>query len=394
MSRRRNRTTGRRPRGPGEGSIYQRKDGLWAAQVYDGERYYYRYRSTYEDALRALRDLQTDIARGRLEIGDKTTVNDLLHLWLEQSIRPVRRPRTVADYEQYSELYVSPGVGRYQVAKLRPEHVQQWINDLRKRGLSPLTIRHARGVLRQALNLAVRWRYIDQNPAELVDLPKIEKRRETIWTQEQVAAFLDHVHGHPLGLMFALAVQTGMRPGEYLGLTWAAMDLDAGTVDVYQQLQIIHGERRFEPIKTGSKGRRTIPLPAQLVDELRQHRREQNLMKLRTPGFNPHGLVFCTKNGTPYMERNVERAFKQQIAGYNEGRPASDQLPIIRLYDLRHTCASLLLASGVDVATVSKLLGHATVYVTASTYLHALPGLNRQTADVMERLLSRRAGTI
>jgi integrase len=419
-------------RGHGEGSITQRKDGRWQGQVdlgwQDGRRrrkfVYGRTRRAVSDALtRALRAAQD----GTLLTDERQTVGQFLAHWLRDVARPRVRPRTLDTYEAAITLHIVPTLGKRALARLSPQDCQAWISTLAAQGVPVGRIRYARVVLRNALNTAVRWRLVSQNVAALADAPRMIAREIRPLSPDQAKQLLKTAAGQPLEGFVAIALGCGLRLGEALALKWSDVDLDAGTLRVHYALQRSGGdavarrpllsERRrlhkalrqeqsheerhavrrllqeirgkLQALKTGvqlvepksSRSRRTLALPVVTIAALRTHRVRQLEARLAAGGhWQDQGFVFTSPIGTPLDQSNVSKDFKRLL------RAAG--LPPIRIHDLRHSCATLLLAQGVDPRTIMETLGHSQISLTLNTYSHVLPALQRAAAAKMDAALS------
>ncbi len=234
----------------------------------------------------------------------------------------------------------------------------------------------------------MKWRVLAQNPATLVELPKQSRKEMQSLSPEDAAKFLEAATEDSYGLVFTLALITGMRPEEYLGLQWKDVDLQTGVVTVQRALiwRSTLGWYFSEPKTSGS--RRSIPIPNSLTRALTEHRRRQAEERLKAgPKYQAHDLVFANSEGSPLMRRNlVRRHFKPILK--RAGLPES-----IRLYDLRHSCATLLLAANENPKVVGERLGHASIRMTMDVYSHVLPSMQRAASDKLEILLSRKTGT-
>lgn len=242
-----------------------------------------------------------------------------------------------------------------------------------------------RAVLRRALNQALTWGYIARNVAILVDGPRPEPYRGTVLTPEQGQHLLAAVAGRRLEALYHIALLLGLREGEILGLRWIDVDFTAHTLRVEQTVQRIGTALVVAaPKTTGS--RRRLPLPG-LVEQALQRHAERMVEAQKDGGYrwNPHGLVFPSEAGTPIEPRNLVRHFKQLL------RDA--ELPDIRFHDLRHSCATMLIAQGVHPRIVMEILGHSQISVTMNTYGHVLPEVERAAAEAMDRLFCGGAGT-
>jgi integrase len=199
-------------------------------------------------------------------------------------------------------------------------------------------------------------------------------------SSEQARSFLDAVQGDRLEALYTVAIALGLRQGEILGLRWIDVDFDAGTITVARALQRVGGRLMFVPPKS-ARSLRTVSMPTTLVAALRAHRARQLQERLAAgPDWNPDDLVFTSSTGTPLDSRNVTRRF--QAALERAG------LPRMRFHDARHTCATLLLAQGVQPRVVMETLGHSQISLTMNTYAHVIPELQREAADRMEAVLA------
>jgi integrase len=243
-------------------------------------------------------------------------------------------------------------------------------------------------VLSFALKKAVELDILPRNVANFVQLPKQTRREMDTLTPDECGLFLDALKGERLAAMFSLALTTGMRPEEYLALKWSDIDLEKGTATVRRALitNRTGGSWHFSEPKT-KQSRRTIPLPVSTIQELRTHRRRQLEAKLKLgTAWNDFDLVFASEIGTPLNPPNVTRAFKKALK--DAGIRTS-----VRLYDLRHTTATLLLQANVNAKVVSERLGHSTIVLTLDTYSHVLPNMQEAATEHLEGLIFRKTGT-
>ena len=373
-------------RGKGEGNIGRRKeDGLWYGRLdlgrdSTGKRMsrtvYSRTRDGAAAKLQALLDAQ---GRGLSIAVDRATIAGFLEEWLAQSVAPTVRPRTFASYTQIVRVYLAPDLGHRELRRLEPAHVQTLLNGMIAAGRAPRTVRYTLAVLRRALGQAVLWGRVPRNVALLTTPPAAVWHEQTALTPEQGRALLAAARGDRLEAMYRVALALGLRLGEVLGLRWVDVDLAAGTLRVTQTVQRIGGQLVFGEPKT-RRSRRTLPLPTSLNRSLADHRERQRAARERVGrAWSDSGLVFTTRLGTPLEPRNVVRSFKAllQRAG----------LPDIRFHDLRHSCASLLVAAGHHPRVVMETLGHSQIAVTMDTYAHVYAGALRAVAETMDTLL-------
>jgi integrase len=332
-----------------------------------------------KDADAALNELLGKKSRGALAVKPKETVDQYLDRWLESTAKPSVRPRTLAQYTDTLATYVRPHIGSMRLAKLTPLEVRGMMAALTEDGFSPRTVRMAHEVLRNALGAAVLDGLIPVNPArgEAVrkSVPRKERVERTTLAADDVVAFLDVVKGEPLGAFWTLFLLSGLRPGEMLGLRWKDV---VGNVVRVNQVLVPRPEMHFMPPKSDSS-RRAVTVPDVVVRALAEHRKRQAAARLAAgPDWTDMGLVFCTETGGPLPYHRVTKPFKRLL------RAAG--LPEMRPYDLRHSCATLLLEQGLSLKVVQERLGHSTVTLTADVYAHVTPGMQQQAADVLEEL--------
>lgn len=369
-------------RGHNEGSIYQRKDGRWVAAVTDqqtGKRKSL-YGATRREVAERLKVALRDQQQGLPVVTEKLTVAQYMARWLEASAKPSVKTKTFEGYESIIRVRVVPRIGRLTLSKVTALDLQALYADLQRAGLSSRSAHHTHRVLHRAFGQAVRWNLIPRNPCDGVTPPKPKRSEMRVLTQGQVGALLDATRDHPAHALYVLAVTTGMRQGELLGLRWEDVNLDAGKLAVRRALQRQNdaGLVFVEPKTT--RARRTIVLSRRAVAALGQHRARQNERRLLAGlDWRDLGLVFCNATGGPLDPSWQRMGFYAALkdAGF----------PTIRFHDLRHTAATLLLGQGVHPKVVSEMLGHATITLTLDTYSHLVPVLHEQAAAAMDTLL-------
>jgi len=376
-------------RGANEGSIRERADGRWEARAVltgpDGRRarrsMLGRTRAQVRDRLR---DALRAEATGRPVPSDRLTLGAFLQQWLAESVRPRTRPRTYTSYASAVRLHLEPGLGHVSLARLSPQQVQHFLNERSATGLSPRTVAIQRAVLRQALGQAERWGLVTRNVAKLVEPPRVPRRQVRPLSPEQARTFLDAIRGDRHEALYLVALGVGLRQGELLGLAWSDIDLNAGTLTVRQALQRVDGRLILVEPKSATS-HRVVALPALVLDALRAHRVRQlreRLLKGSRWHDDPRDLVFVSTIGTPLDGITVTRRFQALLK--------TAGLPHQRFHDLRHACASLLLAQGVAARVVMETLGHSQIALTLNTYSHVSPALGRAAAERMNELLDQR----
>jgi integrase len=284
------------------------------------------------------------------------------------------------------EQHIVPEVGRIKLAKLTPHDVTMMMRRKQDAGLAPRTVHHMRAVLRRALNVGIRRGELHRNAAALAEPVKVTDHEVPLMPPQEAQAILAAFRGHPLEPVVAVALWTGLRQAEILGLRWRDVDLERRRLTVAGSLQRLGGEWHLLPPKT-RRSARTIAMPEPLVPLLAAYRErqaeERSQLGAAWSDVVPD-LMFTTAIGTPLTGTTVTNRFQWTLK--------NKDLPLRRFHDLRHGCATLLLASGVDLKTVSAILGHSTISITANTYAGVLHSLHKDAADRITRLLEPAAG--
>ncbi len=280
-------------------------------------------------------------------------------------------------------LHVVPALGRYSLRRLTPTHVRKLLAEKFASGLSARSVQIIHATLRVMLAEAVRDELVERNVAAIVRPPAVAAEEVRPWSPEEAEDFLRAAEGDRLFALFAVGVALGLRKGELLGLRWSDVELDQGMLRVRQSVQRVYRAGLvFGPPKS-SRSRRDIPLPAFAVRVLREHRTRQSEERLALgPYWQDSGLVFTSTIGTVVEPRNLSRLLDELIMKAGVRR--------IRFHDLRHTCASLMLAQGVPPRVVMDVLGHSQFSITMDLYSHVMPTALREAAAAMDRALGSR----
>ena len=370
-----------RQRGNGEGTIYKRADGRWEAQMTlpNGRRKPF-YGKTRAEAAAKLAAGIRDRDRGLMPTPERQTVREYLASWLAAKTARLE-PGTWLRYEQYTRLHIVPTLGRVRLAALSPQQLQQLYAAKLEEGLSPTTVNHLHTCIHTALQAAVRLGLVHRNVADMLDPPRKVAREMKVYAPEQARALLEAVRDTREEGLYTLALFTGMREGELLGLRWRDVDLAAGQLTIQMALKNVNNQRWLGKPKTEA-GRRTIVLSPTVIAALRAHRTRQ-LQERLTAGdeWQDNDIVFCTHSGGHIAGSNLRMAHMRLLK--------RAQLPYIRFHDLRHTAATLLLLQGVPVKVVSEMLGHATVSITMNLYMHVLPTMRQAAVEALEAVLRR-----
>ncbi|WP_242301756.1 site-specific integrase [Bacillus cereus group sp. BfR-BA-01361] len=334
---------------------------------------------TKQEAQKAMLELEQSLTLGTYIQPNKILYKEyLLERFLEDKMTKVKK-QTLNTYRWIVEKHIIPVIGGVELTKLNPIIIQGLYNKLTKeKALSDENIQKVHTLINDSLKKAERWGLIARNPAALVDRPKAVKKEITVWNVEEVRKFLKYAKkSGRYYIAFLLALTTGMRQGEILGLRWKDVDFENGCVRITQTLSS-DGKDLLPYTKTKS-GSRTIDLPEETVTALKKHwlfirgEREKNC------SYKNLDLVVCTEFGTPTHKSNIRRVFKSIIK--------KADIPKIRFHDMRHTHATLLLLQGVNPKIVSERLGHADVRITLDTYSHLLPSMQKDTAIQFGKML-------
>ncbi len=372
-------------RGNGEGSITRRKDGLYMARYWietpAGKKRKTIYGKEREEVAGKLIDALADRKKGLVFDADNLKVGEYLERWLADSVRDTVRSTTFERYEQMVRLHIRPVLGKTKLKNLTPAHVRGLYREKLDTGLSPRTVQYVHVTLHKALKQAVMDGLIPRNATEAVKPPQVRREEMRPLAPEQVKTLLEAAHDDRLEALYVLAVTTGLRQGELLGLKWEDVDLEAGTLKVRRTLATAKGGPQLTAPKTKSS-RRTVRLTQSTVNALKSHLKRQ-LGEIDRAGslWRENGLIFASETGDPLDRRNVTtHRFKPLLKRAG--------LPQIRFHDLRHTCATLLLGRNVNPKIVSEMLGHATIAITLDTYSHVLPNMQSEAAKAMEDALA------
>jgi integrase len=379
------------------GQIIKRGDKTWVVRIFmgrdsNGRRRYLNktLRGTKKDANAYLSEALTKMSAGTFVEPVKLTVNQYLDKWIETAARPRLRERTLQDYSDKLKLHVRPALGRLKVADVRPLDIQRIYSAMLERGLGARTVRYTHAIISSAFKQAIKWRMLAFSPASAVELPRLERKEMQALSPVEAARFLRAAREDKQGVVLAFALTTGMRPEEYLAMQWKDIDLERGTATVRRSIAWRKGGGWYFGEPKTTRSRRTIPFPASMVRLLAEHRLRQAEARLKVgPDYENNDLVFATSEGQPLNLRNLtQRNFRPTLK--RAGLPET-----FRLYDLRHTCATLLLAANEHPKVVSERLGHASITLTLDTYSHVLPSMQQAASEKLEAILfERKTGTL
>jgi integrase len=381
------------------GSVRQLPSGAWELRYElkrgaDGKR---QPRSktvqarTKGEAEKKLREILWQIDTGSYIEPKQTLLADYLDEWVTQLAALGKRPKTIQSYRGLIKNSINPHIGRKVLQDLTAAHVKalyiKLVTEGRRDGtggLSGQTVQHVHRVLSEALKSAARFDRIPFNPCDKLgpeDMPRVEEFEGTALTDEQTTRLLEKVAGTALYIPVLLAIATGMRRGEVLGLRWQDVDLDAGMIQVRQQVSSTTGRLAFADPKT-KKAKRPIDLPPPAVEALRQHKGTQAAHRLQFgPAYENNDLVVAKADGKPWHPDALTNTFREFLI--------ANDLPRVRFHDLRHGHATQLISRGTDLKTVSERMGHSGIAITADLYGHGDQEARRRAAATLTDLFPK-----
>jgi len=407
-------------------SIQQKGDIYYVVIMYhdaQGKKKYKWIRSgkSIREAQKLERQLLTDVSRGQLVISDKITVKNFLTRWMDASIKPSKRPATIANYENQIKN-INRSFGDTTLEKLNALTIQEHYNAEAKRGLKPTSIHYQHAVLKQALDKAVAWRFLTNNPCHVVDPPKRNKPKNAVYTPEQTQALLDVAQDTDLYLPLLLGFLCGLRRGEICGLRTFDIDVNKKSAHITHSLDRMDKEDAIRLLKKGdivwfgckdenstsvlalgpvktddSEG--YIPLSSLVMEAIKLEEETQDIHRLKFGvAYQENNFVWAWDDGSPHDPDYFYHRFRKLIKYYNDTILKNDELtdeekaatllPVIRLHDMRHTHATLLLREKIDIKIVSKKLRHKRASFTSDYYQHVQNDMQNETATAMDNLFT------
>jgi integrase len=365
----------------GEGSVFQRKDGRWIASIrLENGKKKLIYCKSEKDAYATLRKALHDKERGALLTGPQQTLKMYLEQWLEQAYKlSTIRTSTYTMYRIVIYKHIIPLLGHIQLQRLTPQQLQSFYAKKLDEGLSAKRVRGFHAVLHRALENAVKWNLVARNVCDLVTPPVPQRHEIQTLTSDQVQQLLQAAQEHKLEALLTVAVATGMRRGELLGLHWQDIDFKTRSIYVRRTVSRIGKFGILESEPKTQQSRRKITLPAFVMDTLKQQQERQQEMRAKAgTQWRETGIVFCNIYGGYLETFNLHDAFKRLLE--------KAELPNIRFHDLRHSAATILLGMRVHPKIVQELLGHSNISMTMDIYSHVLPSMQLEAMNKLDDL--------
>jgi integrase len=369
----------------GGGSVYPRKDGRYVASIKDpstGKRIE-RYAKTEKEAEQKLEDIKFEIRQNTLATGPRQTLEHYLTSWLENVQKPDIEEITYWNQYGFIKNHLIPAFGHKQLKNLTAQDVQQFYTSLINKEYKPGTIRCIHNVLHKAMKNAVRWKLVSSNVCDQVTIPRNAQRSEVAraLTAQQALHLLKVSRGHPLEAFITLALVTALRHGELMALHWQEVDLERKCLSIKWTVAYIRGRGYIQSDPKSKKSTRAIQLPGFVVDALLCHREQQQKQRLKAGDrWEENDLVFSNRNGRFRRSDYDLKLFHKLLEKHG--------LPRIRIHDLRHSAASLLiLVLKMPPKLVQDLLGHSSLDMTMNIYTHADESQQREMMDTFDRFL-------
>lgn len=321
---------------------------------------------TEKEALREALKMEQQVERGQNVGAPKLA--DFMETFFEDTVKHEVSSMTYYNQKHMADKFIIPKLGKSAMDKITALQLTHFFSDLVNEDVHRGTIRNIALVLRKTFRAAQKWTIIHSNVMQFVKTPKYKSQTMKVWTKEQVRGFLERSKEYPLHALYNLALNSGMRCGEMLGLRWEDVDFVSNTVTIKRSMKYSLKEKLHEKSTKNTSSMRTLSIPQSTMGTLRTHK-ETNL---------PGHYVFH-KFGEPLYPSAVSRIFQGDIKRAG--------MPIIRFHDMRHTHATMLLQMGVNPKVVAERLGHSTVVMTLDTYSHVLPNMQKEVAAALENVI-------
>ena len=374
------------------GSVRKKGSSYYIRYYQDGKQVERIGGKTKKEAESKLNEILYKLENG-YTISSDMFMCDYLDMWLEDYIKDIRSDNTYIKYKNICDKYITPVIGNIRLSELKVIHIEKLIRQFRKEGLNPTSTQNYYGVIRTALNKAVKLQLLNDNPCKFIDTPKRSKYKANILTVEEFYLIYDKLNAefyedYIFKLALDIALETGLRRGEMCGLTWKDVDFKNKCIHIKQALIRVNNTYTISNLKTESSYR-SLPLSNTLLNKLEAHQKKQKINKLKygeaylKNSFNnkEYDLVFTWENGRFIIPSNFLQRLKRMLDYCNINKN-------IRWHDLRHTNATLLLEGGASMKTVQERLGHSLMQTTSDTYAHVTEKMNREATNIISNILN------
>mgnify|MGYP003373835328 CR=1 FL=1 len=384
--------------------VTQRPDGRYMGRfTYQGERYTLYDNSDPKRLRKAMEDKRYELEHGLRGKIDNVTVDKWAKIWLTEYKANSVKPSTYVLYTNRYTWYIAPQIGKLMVKDIKNAHIQKIVNSMKSQGYSRSTIKKAYAVISDMMNYAVKNDMIPKNPCTGVVIPKEEPRERRVMSAEEQEQFEEYMRGDPCETIFIVALYTGMRIGEVLGLTWDDVDFKNNQIRINKTLVCLQkgkGEKcthAFQTPKTNSSIR-TIPMVSKVSKAFKLHKWQQSTLRMETgklfrPQAGFENLVFVSDSGSPLYETFVNRHLKKIVTEINEreneAAAKEKRKPVIfksvSPHTLRHTFATRAFEKGMKPKTVQEILGHSSLNMTMDLYTHVTESTKAEEMAVFEK---------
>ncbi len=365
-----------------EGTIYKRLHGKWRAQVTIGGQRLSYTGGTLKECQKWIREIRQQIDNGLTLKGAEIRLDDFLVGWLG-TIASSRSRSTVTHYRWIATKRIVPILGKVYLSDLKTEAVQKCYDNLIARGFSRHAVHCAHKVLRISMSHAVKLGYIGRNPCDGTAPPKPFRREMKFLDEAQVRILLTTASkiGDRLFPLYYLAIHTGLRISELMGVKWGDIEFERKTLQVNRQVLHTKGGGFLFTEPKSSSGKRSVVIGEKALAVLKTQCENVKVLRAQANGnWTDLDLVFPSNAGTPLTPSNIRRGFRKVLKVSN--------VPKIRFHDLRHTAASLMLNHGVPVLIASRRLGHSKASITMDVYGHLMPNKQEEAAELLDDLVS------
>ena len=333
---------------------------------------------TKQEAKETELKMLNQLASGGIQKATPMTVQTWIYTWLDVH-KPNIEETTRRGYQEKIKNYITPALGNYPIANLDHTLIQAWVNNLKDQGLKPRTVKSAYQCLHSSLEKAAELRMIPYNPSSHIVLPKLDEYQAQIYTDAEIQTAINTAKGTNIFLLVFLGLAVGLRRGELAALKWQHIDLEKRQIRITENRVSIKGDVLTKAPKSKSS-KRIITIGQGTCEILKTAKAEYEEMRdAYGPDFCTEGYVICQKDGSSYHPDSLTQKWDRFMAKHG--------LKHIRLHDLRHSCATSMVANNVDPKTVQKRMGHSSYKTTMDLYVHRTQAMDDHAAEVMDKVI-------